>query len=65
MPERIKTDEDMAVFLKRAGFDLTPEQIAEYREPYGYIVAMAARLRGERSYMAEPAHIFGYKEGDL
>jgi len=50
---------ELGVFLKRAGFSLTPEEVAEYLEAYRYIEAMAARLRRERSIMAEPAHVFG------
>jgi len=53
------TEQELGVFLTRAGFSLTPAQIAEYREAYGHIATMAARLRRERSHMAEPAHVFG------
>jgi hypothetical protein len=52
------TESEMAAFLTRAGFSLTAGEIAEYAEAYGYIVEMAARIRTERSYMAEPAHVF-------
>jgi hypothetical protein len=52
------SEAEMAAFLARAGFSLTAQEIAEYAEAYGYIVEMAARIRSERSYMAEPAHIF-------
>jgi hypothetical protein len=60
MPTSSETD--VTILLKRAGFDLTPEQIAEYTEAYGYITEMAARIRNERSYVAEPAHIFSFPE---
>ncbi|MBV8836439.1 MAG: hypothetical protein JO000_07870 [Alphaproteobacteria bacterium] len=53
------SESELGVFLKRAGFALTPEQIAEYQVAYDHIAAMAARLRRERSTMAEPAHVFG------
>ena len=53
------SENELGVFLKRAGFSLTPEQIAEYQVAYVHIAEMAARLRRERSYMAEPAHVFG------
>jgi hypothetical protein len=60
MPIPIATEAEMTVFLARAGFALTPAQVTEYAEAYGYIAEMATRIRGERSYMAEPAHIFGF-----
>ncbi|HEV2555608.1 MAG TPA: hypothetical protein VGV17_17770 [Bosea sp. (in: a-proteobacteria)] len=60
MPTPIASEAEMSAFLARAGFILTPEQVAEYVEAYGYIVEMSARIRGERSYMAEPAHIFSF-----
>jgi hypothetical protein len=53
-------DIEMAALLARAGFSLTAQEVAEYAEAYGYIVEMAARIRTERSYMAEPAHIFSF-----
>lgn len=59
MPTPIASEAQMSAFLARSGFELTPEQVAEYMEPYGYIVEMSARIRGERSYMAEPAHLLG------
>ena len=51
---------DITLLLQRAGFALTPAQIAEYTEAYGYITEMAARIRSPRSYMAEPAHLFAF-----
>lgn len=60
MPTPIASEAEMSAFLARAGFQLTPEQIAEYAQAYGYIVEMSARVRNERSYMAEPAHVFGF-----
>lgn len=60
MPTPIASEAEMSAFLARAGFTLTPEQVADYAEAYGYIVEMAARIRGERSYMAEPAHVFDF-----
>lgn len=50
----------IAMLLDRAGFALSPAQIAEYVEAYGYIVEMAARIRSDRSYMVEPAHSFSF-----
>jgi hypothetical protein len=60
MPIPIASEAQLSALLARAGFDLTPEQVAEYAEAYGYIVEMSARIRGERSYMAEPAHMFDF-----
>jgi len=60
MPTPIASEAEMAAFLARAGFVLTPEQIAEYAEAYGYILGMAALVRCERSYMVEPAHMFNF-----
>jgi len=60
MPTPIASEAEMGAFLARAGFDLTPQQIAEYAESYGYIVEMSTRIRGERSYMVEPAHVFSF-----
>ena len=54
---------DIAMLLQRAGFALTPVQIAEYTEAYGYITEMAARIRSPRTYMAEPAHVFACTAG--
>jgi hypothetical protein len=58
MPSHTFSTEEIAALVRRAGFTLTPEQVAEYVEAYGYIAEMAARIRDDRSYMAEPAHIF-------
>jgi hypothetical protein len=60
MPTPIVSHDELAALISRAGFTLTPEQIAEYAEAYGYIAEMAARIRDDRSYMAEPAHIFTF-----
>lgn len=60
MPTPIASEAEMSALLARAGVQLTPEQIAEYAQAYGYIVEMSARIRSERSYMAEPAHVFGF-----
>jgi hypothetical protein len=65
MPIPIASEAEMGAFLARAGIQLTPEQIAEYAEAYGYIVEMSARIRGERSYMAEPAHIFSFPDEEI
>lgn len=54
------SEAEFAVFIKRAGFVLTPEQIAEYFEAYGHVERMAALIRQPRSYMAEPAHLFSF-----
>jgi hypothetical protein len=59
MTNPLPSESDLGVFLRRAGFTLTPAQIAEYQVAYGHIAEMAARLRRERSHMAEPAHVFG------
>ena len=60
MPTPIASEAEMSAFLARAGFELTPEQIAQYAEAYGHIVDISARIRGERRYMPEPAHTFGF-----
>ncbi|PZN94766.1 MAG: hypothetical protein DCF30_19870 [Hyphomicrobiales bacterium] len=65
MPTPITSDAEMGALLARAGFQLTPEQIAEYAEAYGYIVEMSARIRGERSYMVEPAHVFSFPTEEI
>lgn len=65
MPTTITSEREMNALLSRAGFQLTPEQISEYLQAYGYIVEMAARIRGERSYMAEPAHIFDFPAEEM
>jgi hypothetical protein len=60
MPPPNPSETDMAVYLARAGFELTPDQIAEYAQAYGYVLEMSTRLRGGRSYTAEPAHMFSF-----
>lgn len=60
MPTPVVSEPELATFLKRAGFVLTPELLGEYYEAYGYIEEMAARLRTERSHMVEPAHMFSF-----
>lgn len=52
------TEEEFAVFVKRAGLSCTPAELAEYYEAYGYTVAMCARVRAPRSIMAEPSLTF-------
>jgi hypothetical protein len=64
MPPPVVTQPELATFLKRAGLVLTPQQLGEYCEAYGYVQEMAARLRTERSHMAEPAHVFGFPTQD-
>ena len=56
MPEI--TDKALEFLLARAGLDLTPEQKAELKSVYAGIAAMAERVRKQRGYMAEPAHIY-------
>jgi hypothetical protein len=65
MPTAITSQAEIGAFLARAGFTLTAEQVAEYAEAYGYIIEMAARIRGERSYMAEPAHLFSFPTEEI
>jgi hypothetical protein len=60
MKQQALSEGEFAVFIKRAGFVLTPEQIAEYFEAYGHVERMATLIRQPRSYMAEPAHVFGF-----
>jgi len=63
MPEI--TDKALEFLLARAGLDLTPEQKAELKSVYAGIAAMAERVRKQRGYMAEPAHIYDFTEEDL
>jgi hypothetical protein len=60
MSETGLTEAEFAIFIKRAGFSLTPEQTAEYFEAYGHVERMAALIRQPRSYMVEPAHMFSF-----
>lgn len=55
-----KTTAEIVLLARRAGFDLTPEQAAEYLEPYAHIQKMAELIRTPRSYMVEPAHTFSF-----
>lgn len=64
MSQTSLTEAEFAVFIKRAGFTLTPAEIAEYREAYGYVESMAALIRQPRSYMVEPAHVFTFPGED-
>ncbi len=59
MPDGLDETE-FAVFIKRAGFTLTPAEIAEYYEAYQHVERMAALIRQPRSYMVEPAHMFSF-----
>jgi hypothetical protein len=52
------SQEEFAVFVKRAGLSCTPAELAEYYEAYGYTVAMVERVRRPRSIMAEPSLTF-------
>ncbi|OYU49245.1 MAG: hypothetical protein CFE31_07725 [Rhizobiales bacterium PAR1] len=56
--------EEIAVFIKRAGFTLSQPEIDAYYEAYGYIEQMAALIRApapnRMSYMVEPAHMFSF-----
>lgn len=60
MEQQRLSESEFSVFIKRAGFALTPEQIAEYFEAYGHVERMAGLIRQPRSYMVEPAHIFSF-----
>ncbi len=57
---RPMTLEEMTAQARAAGFDLTPQQLAEIHAGYRQIAAMAARVRGQgdRPREAEPALIF-------
>ncbi|MEJ1159088.1 hypothetical protein [Prosthecomicrobium sp. N25] len=52
--------EELAVYIERAGFKLTPAEIADYVAAYGHVRAMAERIRTPMSYMVEPAHTYGF-----
>ncbi len=54
------TDIEIALLTRRAGFELTPESMAEYRAAYAYVQRMAQLIRTPRNYMTEPAHTFGF-----
>lgn len=60
MPDPKSLDAEIAFLAKRAGFELTPAQIADYREAYDYVRRMSQLIRTPRSYMIEPAHTFSF-----
>lgn len=59
------SEADFPAFIKRAGFELTPQETAEYYAVYCHVEAMAERLRTPMSYMVEPAHIYSFEEESL
>jgi hypothetical protein len=52
--------EAFEALLKRSGLTVSQAQKADLLQGYAYVVAMAARVRGEtrRPREAEPAHMF-------
>lgn len=60
MPKPSITKEAFEALANRAGISLTPEQKRELYDAYGYVEAMAARVRGggKRRPDAEPSVTF-------
>lgn len=57
-PSASVDQEQFAILVRRAGLPLDAQQRRTLFEVYGYIEAMAARLRTPRARGAEPAHVF-------
>lgn len=57
---KAQAEEAVAFLSASAGFALTDQQRSEYVEAYLHVADMSARLKRDRSYMDEPAHLFGY-----
>jgi hypothetical protein len=49
---------DFEALLRRTGLKLSPEQITDLREGYGYMEPLLGLVRPPRERAAEPAHIF-------
>ena len=64
MPNEI-SDEALDFLLARAGIAVTPAQRAELKRVSGGVAEMAERVRKRRGIMAEPAHIYDFRPGDL
>jgi hypothetical protein len=53
------TPTDFETLVRRAGLSLSPEQIADIYQGWGYVEQMIERVRTHgRGREAEPAHIF-------
>jgi hypothetical protein len=50
--------EDIQTLAAHAGLPLSPTHLAELVDAYGYIAPMLARIRRDRPYADEPAHVF-------
>jgi hypothetical protein len=64
MPPILGT-EALDFLLASAGLNLTDAQKADLKTIHDGLTAMKARVRQPRGRMAEPAHIYGFTEGDL
>jgi hypothetical protein len=50
--------EDVQVLAAHAGLSLSPAHFAELLDAYGHVQKMLARIRSDRPYADEPAHVF-------
>jgi hypothetical protein len=50
--------EDVQMLAAHAGLRLSPSHLAELVDAYGHVAAMVARIRRDRPYSDEPAHVF-------
>ncbi len=58
MPAKLALD-DFAALVRRAGLELTPEQLKDLHGAWAHIEPMLERIRGaDRGREAEPALIF-------
>jgi hypothetical protein len=58
MPAAPATREEIAVLARRAGLELKAEHFDQLVDAYGHLELMLGRLRRNRSYADEPAHVF-------
>jgi hypothetical protein len=58
-------DAALEFLIARAGLDLTEAQKTELKSVYAGIAAMAERVRKPRGIMAEPAHVYNFRDEDL
>lgn len=49
---------ELAVLIRNAGIEPTPEQFEEIADAYGHVCAMLDRLHRDFPFEAEPAHVF-------
>ena len=58
MTQPSATRDEIAVLVRLAGLDPSPEHFAQIVEAWGHVEQMLARIRRARPYAAEPAHVF-------